>query len=667
MSDQKTSLFDRTRAAISEAMRLTLTDHFLIRACVARQKDANKIHGLVPPPPKGVTYGPSILVKWAHKVVERCHLKPFRIGGYTNYSFSDHLFSFGLRMLGFLGSWGVPLVCALIGLFSGLAFLPMRIFTATQVTLIQILIPVLLGVFFVGKQVLNMLLYFASLLRRRTRADGPAETNEGLGLDMLSVARRILPAYFRLNLNLAGCVFWLVVLSSMGLEYIRHHEANTSYVYRSQYMPLQERLVWLNRFSRFIPNVFRLPDECLAWADQDYRDGYRLIKPSIPSALTVNANSSFLLAHEKVELSYDPDPQTNILGAVLRADDSRTYLGVPFKQQITAKTLYTSPVDLVAIIDTHGRSNLEVTATSSQLTIHAKNQLETPRTTFLIDGVIAATNVSEYVISLDASLPNKIQLRKESDPTASMYSLAFVPQEHSYAISQLAEPVGYARHWFLFLLGVILTFGLAPRIIALPIFGVLYATRKWTLYREFHGEPFASIIADTNKRPTSSIYVEPKIYHDGPLPPKPASPDIAKLPYHDVLAVGYNTRITDADVRQMGGASDFLRYDRPAGDANTNIEVLDWLDKHESFGRFILCLKLTATPDRPLIRFLQEAISRGFSCELAFLDMPENHGSDDHRLAIRVRVWRDTMEKAGLLEILPETLRNSGTTRGKHE
>ena len=651
------------RAMLREALNFSLTDHLLIRACEAGEAgQKEKLRGLVRPPPGGKLYGPSILVTWARKLVERRYLKPFHVGRSGGRTLTDHLFSIGLRLIGFLGSWGVPVACAIAGLVSGLAFLPLRIFTSTEVALPQILIPVFLGSIFAVWQVVNVVLYFARLLGRRAVVENHDSPDGRFGPEMLLVARRTLPPYVRWNANLAWCVFWVVVLVSTGLEYIQHHETDRDYVYHSEYMSLETRLSWLHKFSTFLPKSFCLPDESLAWGDRDFReDGYRLSPIGAQSPLSLRAEAPFLRGNDKVTLAYEPEIGQTIVGVIFTGSGLVVDQAPPFEHQTTAKQISNSLVDAISVGGESDLEQLAIQVKGKDLSFRRRGGAGRPLT-FLADGVVAVTNSSEYVVSLGA-LPGKVEVREEGSAEGESTIVSLQRIKGGFSLARLTEPSGYTRSWFWFLFGVILTFGLAPRLAALPIFGLVYAICKWNLYRELSRDPFAAIVAELNQRPTASTIVREGSYHDGPLTQEKPSQAQSRLPHKDVLAVGYGADVTPEDVRKLGRASDFDVFGKQAGDARANVEVMTWIDRYESFGRFLVCTKLTFTPDRPLIRFLQGVVSKGVSCEIAFLDMPTKLNAIGEQMSIRMDVWRDVMGDAHLNELLPSELRNSKTER----
>ena len=642
-------------SSIWSALKFRLTDHLLIRACEAEEAGhKEKLRGLVPPPPEGKLYGPSILVTWARKLVERRYKTPFHVGSLGGRTLTDHLFSVGLRLIGFLGSWGVPGACAIVGLVSGLAFLPLRIFNSTEVTLTQILIPLFLGSVFVLWQVVNLALYLARV-SGRSAAEDRESPGDVAGPKMLLVARRTLPPYVRWNANLGWCVFWIVVLVLTVLEYGKHSILDRDYVYHPQYMPLEERLSWLHKLSAILPKSYHLPDESMVWADIHYRkDGYRLTSGA-PSPLSLHSEIPFLRGDDRVVLAYKPEAGQAVMGVIFTESGQVLDQSPPFELQATVKQIFDSSVTAIAVESKGSLGQLAIQIKGEGLSFHKEGSRGKPLT-FLADGVVAVSNSPEFVVSFDA-LPRKIEVREEGAAEGESTTVSLKRDEGNVLLARLTEPSGYARHWFFFLFGVILTFGLAPRVVALPIFGVLYMVCKWRLYQEFSKNPFASIIAELNQRPKASVEIEEGRYHDRPLAPNTPAPVEKMLPHKDVLAVSYGVNATPDDVRRLGRVSDFELYERPAGDANTNAQVTEWLGRHVSFGRYLVCTKLAATPDRPFVRFMQEVASRGYACELAFLDLPEDPKAYGDRLTVRIGVWRDVMERANLLELLPADLR----------
>lgn len=652
--------------SLKAAVKFKLTDHLLIRACQAREEGrTDRLHGLVSSP-KGKDYGPSDLVTWAEGLVQRRDGKLFDIGGSVGRTLFDHLYSIGLRLVRLLGSWGVTTICVLIGLLAGWVFLPQKIFSSTEVTLPQILIPVSLGAIFVVWQLLNLMRYWISRGVHKQAGETGENPNEEYGSKILALARRVLPPYIRWNLNVGWCVFWMAVLCSMGLEYVRHQSNERDYVYRPQ-MALQTRIAWLHKLSTLLPRTFHLPDEALAWSDQDYRDdGYQLTNTGVPSALEIKADASFLHGSDNVYLCYTPQTGVPIL-KVVYAGLGQALPSAPFEQMVSAKQLASLPVQIVMITDNGGGKHMGIEADRQRLFIHAQKGIDEPLT-FLADGAVVLTNKDECVLQLDSTLPERLEIRKGGVADAPLAILSFERIDAGILASKLVKPAGYTWHWFLFLFGIILTFGLVPRLIALPVFGLLYLVCKWKLYQDFSREPFKSIIAEFKKKPKLLEAIEgPVIIPEVPLRNTPPDAREDKLPHEDLLAVGYNISISRDDVRRLGGVPKFSLYERPAGDAHTNQKIMEWLGQHESFGRFLVCAKLASTPDRPFVRFLHDAVSKGYSCELAFLDMPSSPDRVNSRMVAIIRVWEDVMKKAGLSELLPAMIKDIGMKEGSNE
>lgn len=519
---------------IRRAFEIGLMEHWLIRiAQLDQSRTGQKQNGVLPVPTSGKEYGLQNLAEWARRVIRNRTVDAYSFKPGEGSGPIDRLLPFGLRVLKLLGGWGTALAAVVIGLTSGLVFLPSRIFSETEVTLPQILIPVLLGIVFVLWQILNGCIFVA------TRSWGGGGDNAEDGSDesvsdrqMLRLARRVLPPFIRWNMNLGWCVFWGGALFSMVTEYAAFRDADDDrdYVYRSQYMPLDERLVWLHRVSIPIPDQFRLPDAALAWADSDYRSaGYVLQKEGEATSYSLEN-----------ELAFDPSVEGDLV--------------------------------------------------------------------------------------------------------------------------RLTKPPDYDKRWFWFLFGVIFTYGLAPRLIALPLFGFLLIRCRVKLYDELLKDPYTRILNELNEKPTSGSVTEEKRFFERPKIEQTKQKSLPQRPCKEVLAVSYQTIIALDQARECADGADIELFGRPAGDVNTNTEIVKWLEQHEQPRKIMIFVKIMSVPDRPFVQFVQTVTRVKVPVELIFIDLPKGVKDFSENLMQRTGMWRKKLGEAGLESVLPPRLRMEGAT-----
>ncbi len=502
---------------IRQALRFRMVDHLLIRICMASPAATNR-HGVLPPPPEDKPYGPDSLPKWASKTLDTIgrdklfHALPVNRATIALLSFGQRALSCAVECG---GSWGVPIAFVLIGVLSGLAFLPTRIFTGSEITLPRMLIPLMLGALFVVWQLCHLFIW---LFSNKRRLDKHVDRAFRQGI------RAIMP-YLRWQKNLLWLAFWLVVLAMTMLEYAKHQQAGKDYFYQPV-MRMERRMGLINLLNSTLPEPFRLPLDSLAWADISYRqDGYKI------------------------------EPSDSATG--------RQYARSP--------------------------------------------------------------GIDEYA-----------------------------PEQRI----KLEEPEYYAESWFHFLIGVILVFGLAPRLVALPLFGALLLASKVRLYRDFERDPYADLLKRLNAKPSVTIGREgPIIVVKPPIinPPHPAD-SIPKLVDKKVLVIAYEACVNPNDVNRYGSPADVEIFPRAAGDAAANRDSLDWLRRYNPAGKMVVICRLSSTPDKPFIKYV-EKVRTIRVCELDFMELWSASDRDTKGvLRERCSVWVNVMKKIGLDTLLPRTV-----------
>ena len=508
---------------IWRALAFTMTDHLLIRACMANE-EARGRRGVLPPPPENAEYDVGILPLWARKTLDKIDRRKLfeslpanrlTIGLLAGGQYFVRVFT------SFAGNMGVPLFFVCLGVLSGLAFLPMRIFTGNEITLPRMLIPLLLGVLFAGCQVLGLVWWIAGKVRDRD------EKQNGAIFRFSSAAR----PYLRWHLNLAGLAFWLVVLATTGLEYMKHQAVGRDYFYQP-IMRMDSRVSLVRRLNLALPQQFRLPLDSLAWADTSYRhDGYVVALPDHP--------------------------------------EGRRF--------------------------------------------------------------VRASGIGEYKDGL---------------------------------IVRLEEPEFYAESWFQFLLGVIIVFGFLPRVLAVPVFGLLLLASKVRLYREFDSQPYRSLLENLNARQQSEIKPERQIIPETTPQVRANATDtpqeIAGKRHRDVLIIAYEADVDSQNARRYGDPPLAEMFPHPAGDASTNREALNWLSGCDPGGKIVIICRLAWTPDNPFLAFVRKSQAIR-TCELDFVESwaAGKKMADIAAYKERTLVWGHVMKNAGMEALLPQAIKDS--------
>lgn len=540
----------KNSALIGEAMRFSTADHLLIRICMTSESANPDKKRVLREPLAGQPYDVSILKKWARKLLEDRGRKAIFSRLPVGHYLADQCFRFGLRLLEYLGSWGTPVAFLAAGLLGGLAFLPKRIFTSPEVTMMQILLPVFLGSAFILWQVVHILFHLSSKIGNHKVAAckavhkydalaSDAPSDETSSSCFLQTIRRTMGPYIRWNLNLSWCLFWLVTLVTMGGEYVRHQPTDPDYVYHSPYNSMDDRLKWIGRVSNVLPNHFKLSADAVAWSDRVYRErGYKL-----------------------------------------------------------------TPTDLTG----------QQSAKSARIGL--------------------------YVLEPETrSLPPN-------------------------SFKRLEEPPRYAASCFWFLFGVILVYGFMPRVVALPIFGLLLCRNTLDLFQELHREPYASLLDQLNMRSQKFIQPEGDEIHGQPLPPAEPNTAPSKRPQKDILVIPFKVGVSPNDALRYGSQEVCELLPQCGGDTASKQQVLNLVDKYELGGRLIVVTRLSMSPDRPFIRFLQDLSKTGRVCELDFADMWPGAKTIAWNPQVRLGVWQKAMVDAGLKEAMPYLPENKGATK----
>jgi len=625
---------------LKNACSFSILDHILIRACEAgEKKHKSRLRGLVPEPPKDEPYDVTVLSGWAQKLVEIRYTKIPKAKQGRRCLWKEKFWTLWFRVIGYMGEKGVTILFLLIGVASGLAFLPSRIFIMQNISLSQILLPVGLGLMFILWQIVLLFIYCSNIFKKHEELKRCHEEDGGFLSSLFQNTRRHLPCVIRWKRNLGWCMFWIVVLCTIGIEYVRHKDEPRDYVYSPQYMPMEQRIRWLHRLQIFLPAQFSLKEESLVWADKAYRHaGYILEDIELDRDLNPSKSTKFFLENESAKLYFTPEDE-EVIGLLGFSKTVHLDMISPFSISLSITDLSKGPINLWKILRNHGENNIWIESSEDHIVIRMKEDWQ-QGIRRNVDGAIVDLTDEEWRFHI-TEVPDHVRILDTDNQIITQ--IQFVPLKNIFKLSRIQSPAGYSNNWFTFLFGIILIFGFGPRFLAVPVYGSMLLALKWRLYRELNQEPYCSIVDELNRKPKSEIKEGDVIIKEAQHLDSTTRNE-TKLPPKKILAFGFGVSISDNDVRKLSKDLDYDYISDKSGDLKSNTKIINWIEKHESVGALLILTKLRVTPDHPFIRFLAQLAKR-YSCKVAFVD--STSVSNDVKNE-RLYVWRKILENNNL-------------------